>query len=73
MCSKYPLSFEKESIKGSFVHGIFDDNAFRTQLLKTINPTYKGFDFQAYKSQTVEKFIETMKAKLDVQKILDAL
>lgn len=73
VCSKYPLSFEKESIKGSFVHGIFDDNAFRTQLLKTINPTYKGFDFQAYKSQTVEKFIETMKAKLDVQKILDAL
>jgi adenosylcobyric acid synthase len=70
---KYPLSFEKDSLKGAFVHGIFDNNAFRTTLLKAINPSYNGFDFQEYKTQTVTHFISTMKEKLDVQKIIDAL
>ena len=67
------MSFEKDGLKGAFVHGVFDNNAFRTTLLKAINPSYNGFDFQEYKTQTVTHFISTMKEKLDVQKIVDAL
>ncbi len=73
MSKKYPLSFEKQNFKGTFVHQIFDHNAFRTKYLKAINPKYNGFDFQAYKQHTVENFIATMREKLDVQRIVNAL
>ena len=70
---KYPLFFEKENFKGTFVHGIFDNNAFRTDYFKSIKSAYVGFDFQAYKNQTISDFIAKMREKLDVQKIVDAL
>ena len=70
---KYPLFFEKKNFKGTFVHGIFDNNAFRTDYFKSIKSAYVGFDFQAYKKQTVNHFIATLKAKLDVKRIVDAL
>jgi adenosylcobyric acid synthase len=50
---KYPLFYEKDKIKGTFVHGLFDDEAF-----------------EAYKKKTIRHFVETMKSKLDVQKIM---
>jgi len=34
---KYPLYYQKENIKGTFVHGIFDDIKFREYKRKTIN------------------------------------
>jgi adenosylcobyric acid synthase len=70
MCQKYPLSFEKENFKGTFVHQIFDSNEFRTNYFKSIKANYIGFDFQEYKKQTVDNFIETLKEKLDVNHIL---
>lgn len=70
---KYPLSFENKNIKGAFIHGVFDNNSFRTKLFQEINSNYQGFNFQAYKKQTIEHFISTMKEKLDVQRILNAL
>jgi adenosylcobyric acid synthase len=70
MCQKYPLSFEKENFKGTFVHQIFDSNEFRTNYFKSIKTDYIGFDFQEYKKQTVDNFIETLKEKLDVNHIL---
>lgn len=70
---KYPLSFENNNIKGAFVHGVFDNNTFRTQLFQTLNTHYVGFDFQAYKKKTVSNFITTMKEKLDVEHILKSI
>ncbi len=70
MCKKYPLSFEKENFKGTFVHKIFDNNEFRTNYFKSIKKDYVGFDFQEYKKQTVDNFISTLKEKLDVEHIL---
>jgi adenosylcobyric acid synthase len=70
---KYPLCFENNHIKGAFVHGVFDNNAFRTHLFKTIKPDYVGFDFQAYKAQTVSNFIASMKEKLNVAHILKSI
>ncbi len=73
MCEKYPLSFEKENFKGTFVHGIFDNNEFRTKYFKSIKNEYMGFDFQEYKKQTIDSFISTLKAKLDVNHILKSI
>jgi adenosylcobyric acid synthase len=35
--AKYPLSYEKGHIKGTFVHGLFDDEAFEAYKKKTID------------------------------------
>lgn len=34
---KYPLSFEKNNIKGTFVHGLYDDEEFQIHKKKTID------------------------------------
>jgi len=51
---KYPLYYEKENIKGTFVHGLFNDEKFKL-----------------YKKQKLKEFIETMKNKLDINKIIN--
>ena len=53
---KYPIFYEKGKIKGTFVHGLFDDAIF-----------------EAYKRKTINSFVGTMKKKLDVSKIIDAI
>jgi adenosylcobyric acid synthase len=53
---KYPLFFEKDNIKGTFVHGLFDDEHFKT-----------------YKKKTIDQFVQTMKEKLDIDKILSSI
>ena len=73
MCKKYPLSFEKENFKGTFVHKIFDNNEFRTNYFRSIKKDYVGFDFQEYKKKTVENFISTLKDILDVEHILKSI
>jgi adenosylcobyric acid synthase len=35
--TKYPLFYEKDNIKGTFVHGIFDDEKFEVHKQKTVN------------------------------------
>jgi len=53
---KYPLFYEKEHIKGTFVHGLFDDN-----------------DFELYKHKTINNFVESMRLKLDIKRIIKIL
>jgi adenosylcobyric acid synthase len=50
---KYPLFYEKETIKGTFVHGLFDDEKFKK-----------------YKQKTIDDFVESMKKRLDIERIL---
>jgi adenosylcobyric acid synthase len=73
MSKLYPLSFEKENFKGTFVHQIFDNNEFRTKYFKSIKSDYIGFDFQEYKKKTVDNFISTLKSKLDVEYIIKSI
>jgi adenosylcobyric acid synthase len=53
---KYPLFFEKDNIKGTFIHGLFDDEKFKT-----------------YKKKTIDQFVQTMKEKLDIDKIISSI
>ena len=71
VCDKYPLSYEDEKFKGTFVHGIFDNDKFRTEYFKTINKNYIGYDFAKYKKDSVDNFVESMKERLDVQRIVE--
>ena len=50
---KYPLFYEQANIKGTFVHGLFDDEAFEN-----------------YKRKTIKSFVETMRERLDVGRIM---
>jgi adenosylcobyric acid synthase len=53
---KYPLFFERDNIKGTFVHGLFDDEKFKI-----------------YKKKTINQFVQTMKEKLDIDKIISSI
>jgi adenosylcobyric acid synthase len=67
--SKYPLYFEKENIKGTFAHAIFDNDNLRYKLFKAINSNYQGFDFEKYKQNTINSFISLLKEKIDIETI----
>ncbi|MGB5867130.1 MAG: cobyric acid synthase [Arcobacteraceae bacterium] len=53
---KYPLSYEKNNIRGTFVHGLYDDEKFKI-----------------YKKKTIDEFVETMKKKLDIERIFSSI
>ena len=53
---KYPLYYKRDNIKGTFVHGLFDDKSF-----------------EIYKRKTIDNFVETMKSKLDIKRVIDSL
>lgn len=71
VCDKYPLSYEDDKFKGTFVHGIFDNDKFRNEYFKSINKNYIGYNFEEYKKNSVDTFVETMRSRLDVQRIVD--
>jgi cobyric acid synthase len=47
--NKYPLFYQSGRFTGTHVHGIFDDDAFRGDYFKAINPQYQGFDYAHYR------------------------
>jgi adenosylcobyric acid synthase len=60
---KYPIYYDgsekknnQANIKGTFVHGFFNDDKFK-----------------AYKEKTMDSFVESMKDRLDVQRILNSI
>jgi adenosylcobyric acid synthase len=69
----YPLSYERDNIKGSFVHGVFDSDEFRDKLFKSISKEYVGFNFKEYKENTIEDFISKVKENLDVKALIEHL
>lgn len=69
VCDKYPLSYESNKFKGTFVHGIFDNDKFRSEYFKSINENYEGYSFKEYKKNTVDTFIDEMRSRLDVDRI----
>lgn len=70
---KYPLWFSQNNISGSFVHAIFDNDNFRYSLFNDLNPDYKGFNFQQYKRKTIDHFIDTMKARINTDALIQAI
>ena len=67
------LSRDKEKFYGTFVHGLFDNDAFRQKLFSEVNPGYRGFDFQAYKKRSVVSFASHGEEHMDMHRLLKAL
>jgi len=67
---RYPLFFESDNFKGTFIHGIFDNDNFRTAYFKELNDEYKGYSFNKYKQDRIEEFVSTHEESLNVEKIL---
>lgn len=67
------LYFENENIKGTFVHEIFNNDTFRTNYFKCINPDYKGFIFNEFKRNTIDKFVKEMSDRLDINRIISSV
>ncbi len=70
---KYPLMYKNNKFKGTFIHGIFDNDNFRTAYLNSINKEYKGFCFKEYKEQKIDEFISKMKSKLNIKRIITSV
>lgn len=66
----HSLWFDGDLVKGSFVHGVFDDDAFRYFIFNAINKNYQGFNFETHKQKTINEFVEKMKNHIDVDRLV---
>ena len=70
---KYPLYYQSGRFTGTHVHGVFDDDTFRGDYFKAINPDYQGFDFAYYREGQIQGFADMVAENLDTDAILQAL
>lgn len=70
---KYPLFYQSERICGTHVHGIFDNNDFRTAYFKKLNSDYHGFDYTVYRENAIDTFTNMVKDNLKLDLILQEL
>ncbi len=71
--ANYPLAHRQENVAGTHVHGIFDNDDFRTAYLKAVNPAYQGYDYEAYRETEIQGFADMVAQQLDIAAILKAL
>jgi adenosylcobyric acid synthase len=71
--ANYPLAHQNENVAGTHVHGIFDNDGFRTAYLKAINPAYRGYGYAAYREAEIQGFADMVARQLDIAAILKAL
>ena len=70
---KYPLFYQSTQYTGTHVHGVFDDDAFRGDYFKAINPHYQGFDYARYRELQIQSFTDIVAQNLDTAALLQAL
>ncbi|NOU13179.1 MAG: cobyric acid synthase CobQ, partial [Methylococcaceae bacterium] len=61
------------SVAGTHVHGVFDDDNFRTDYFKAINPQYQGYAYAPYREGLIQGFADMVKENLDFATILKAV
>ncbi|HIE02763.1 MAG TPA: cobyric acid synthase [Thiotrichaceae bacterium] len=70
---KYPLFYEDGRIAGTHLHGIFDNDAFRTAWFQKICPRYQGYTYQTYREMQLQHFVDMIKTHVDYESLLSAL
>ncbi|DAB30283.1 MAG TPA: cobyric acid synthase CobQ [Sulfurimonas sp. UBA12504] len=63
------LFVKKRNLYATIVHGIFDNNRFRTKLFRSINPNYKGYDFAEYKQKIIDEFASHIEKSVTIETI----
>lgn len=71
--ANYPLYYQQGQIAGTHVHGVFDNDGFRTEYFKSINPAYQGYDYPAYRDGQIQGFADMVAENLDMDIILQAI
>ncbi len=71
--TNYPLYYQQGRIAGTHIHGVFDNNGFRTEYFKNINPTYQGYDYATYRDGQIQGFADMVADNLDMDAILQAI
>lgn len=64
---------KKKNLYGTFIHGIFDNDNFRSLIFKEINPLYQGYNFQEFKTKAIDNFAQHIKNHIDMERIVDEL
>ncbi len=65
--------YADENLFGTFLHGLFENDAFRSHVFCTIDPDYRGYDFKARRAARIEAFVEAMEAELDMERIVSCI
>ncbi len=64
---------ERGNLYGTFVHGLFNSDAFRYKLFSQINNSYLGYNFKRFKDKSINEFAEHIDSHIDIQKIIGRL
>jgi adenosylcobyric acid synthase len=71
--ANYPLYYQQGRVAGTHVHGVFDNNDFRTAYFKSINPAYQGYNYTAYRDGEIQGFADSVAEHLDLDAIMRAV
>ncbi|SJM92426.1 cobyric acid synthase [Crenothrix polyspora] len=71
--AKYPLFYQQGRIAGTHVHGVFDNDGFRTAYFKALNSQYQGYDYSHYREMEIQGFADMVAENLDIDAILRAV
>jgi adenosylcobyric acid synthase len=63
----------KKKLYGTFIHGIFEDDAFREALFSQIDSGYEGYSFEHYKESAIEKFTSFVAKNVAIDTIIEKL
>lgn len=67
------LFSEKDGFYGTFVHGLFDSDAFRKKIFSKINSHYQGFDFKKHKKDEIKSFAQHVGEHMDIKQLIAAV
>lgn len=70
---KYPLYYQRDLVAGTHVHGVFDDDGFRGDYFKAINPDYQGYQYARYRETQIQSFSDMIERNVDIEAILHNL
>ncbi len=70
---KYPYFYDEERIAGTHIHGVFDNDNFRRNYFRNIEPSYEGYNYGHYREMAIQGFTDIVANHLNIDIIANAL
>ena len=64
---------ESGNLFGTFIHGLFDNDAIRDKIFSKIDANYRGYNFKKYKKSAIKEFTNHIDRHVNMNDILKAL